>query len=366
MSFRKKLGLLLLAAAIIGLLLFAFRPKPVAVSAAEVIRAPLQVTLAYEGRTRVKDRFVIGAPVTGYAPRLMLEEGDAVRAGEVLLQLQPQPPGLLDPRNLQQAQARVAEARSAHEFARSELARIRTLFQSGNVSESQLNEAESIAAQARARLSAALAAASRPDSDATDQVPLIAPANGRVLEVAHKSAGAVAPGEPILTIGDPERLEAAVDVLSSDAVRLAAGMPVLFERWGGGIDLEGRVRTIEPAAFTEVSALGVEEQRVWVIADITSPASEWRRLGDGYRVEARFILWQDDDVLQAPASAVFRHNEGWAAFVMSEGRAQLRRVQIGRRGELAVQVLDGLSAGERVLTHPDSDIEDGTRVAVRE
>ncbi|SCZ52714.1 efflux RND transporter periplasmic adaptor subunit [Thiohalomonas denitrificans] len=366
MSFRKKIGLLLLAAAIVGLLLFAFRPTPVVVSAAEVIRAPLRVTLEYEGRTRVKDRFVIGAPANGYAPRLMLEEGDAVSAGEVLLRLRPQPPVLLDPRNLQQAQAAVEEARSAHEFARSELARIRKLFERGDVSESQFNEAESIAAQARARLSAALAAASRPDSDATDEVPLIAPADGNVLEIAHKSAGAVAPGEPILTIGNPERLEAAIDVLSSDAVRLSPGMPVLFERWGGGIDLEGEVRTVEPAAFTEVSALGVEEQRVWVIADITSPRNQWQQLGDGYRVEARFILWQGDDVLQAPASAVFRRGEAWAAFVMAEGRAQLRQVEVGRRGELAVQILDGLSAGEQVITHPDSDIEDGTRVAMRE
>ncbi len=365
MSLRKKLALLLLAVAIIGLLVYAFWPKPIPVSVAGVVRAPLRVTLEYEGRTRVKDRFVIGAPVTSFAPRLMLEEGDTVREGEVLLRLQPVPPNLIDPRNLEQAQAQVAEARAAYEFARSELARIRTLFQKGDVSESQLREAETAAEQARARLSAALAATRRPDFDATDEIPLVAPADGRVLEIAHESAGVVTPGEPILSIGNPDRLEVAVDVLSSDAVRLSPGMPVLFERWGGGVDLEGTVRTIEPAAFTEVSALGVEEQRVWIISEITSPRSVWQPLGDGYRVEARFILWQGDSVLQAPASAVFRRGDSWAAFVVTGGEAELRSVAVGHRGELAVQVLEGLVPGELVITHPDNEIEEGTPVAIR-
>lgn len=366
MSSRKKLGLLLLAAVVLGLLLFAFRPKPVPVSVAEVVVAPLRVTLEYEGRTRVRDRYVIGAPLASYAPRLLLEEGDPVQAGQVVLRLQPVPPNLLDPRSQEQAQAQLAEARAAYEFARSELQRLQALFEQGLVPRSQLEQAQAAAEQARAALEAAQAAVRRPDFEGTEEVPLRSPVAGSVLEIFHKSAGVVAPGEAILSVGDPDRLEVAVDVLSSDAVRLRPGMPVLLERWGGGADLEGRVRTVQPSAFTEVSALGVEEQRVWVIVDITSPPSLWEQLGDGYRVEARFILWQDDDVLQAPASAVFRRGDTWATFVFAEGYAELRPVVVGQRGELAVQIFKGLVPGEYVITHPDTDLEDGMPVAIRE
>jgi HlyD family secretion protein len=198
------------------------------------------------------------------------------------------------------------------------------------------------------------------------RVAISSPVHGRVLKVQHESEGVVAAGEALIEIGDPRALEVEVEVLSDDAVRIGPGTRVLLERWGGAGPLEGRVRAVEPAGFTKVSALGVEEQRVLVISDIVSPPERWERLGDGYRVEARFILWEGEDVLQAPSSALFRHEEGWAVFVMKNGRALRRQVETGRRSGLSAEVLSGLSEGEMVIPHPDRSIEDRTRVKLRE
>ena len=166
-------------------------------------------------------------------------------------------------------------------------------------------------------------------------------------------------------VGDPHALEVEVDVLSADAVRLHPGTKVEFERWGGDGKLEGKVRIVEPVGFTKVSALGVEEQRVWVIVDFTSPAAQWQTLGDGYRVEASFILWEGDDVLQVPASTLFRDGEKWALFVVQDGKAVKRDVQVGQRNGLSAQILSGIKAGDRVIVHPDDQVKDGVRVAVR-
>jgi HlyD family secretion protein len=163
------------------------------------------------------------------------------------------------------------------------------------------------------------------------RVPVRSPITGRILKVPHECEGPVRTGEPLLEVGDPSLLEVEVDVLSDDAVKIRPGMRVLFDRWGGDEPLEGRVRVVEPVGFTKISALGVEEQRVFVIADFTSLPEQWQRLGDGYRVEARFVLWHEDDVLQVPASSLFRYNEGWAVFVVENGRAVRREVQVGQR-----------------------------------
>ena len=182
-----------------------------------------------------------------------------------------------------------------------------------------------------------------------------------MLTLHRESEGVVNAGEPLLELGNPAALEIAVDVLSADAVRIQAGTPVIFERWGGE-PLHGRVRTVEPVGFTKISALGVEEQRVLVIADLTSPREQWQRLGDGYRVEASFILWAADDVLQVPTSALFRHQGGWAVFVVGDGRALRRAVELGRRSGLRAQIVAGLEPGDRVIVHPDDRIADGVRV----
>jgi HlyD family secretion protein len=368
-STRKRLVLILIAFVVIGFLWWSFRPEPIPVSVAEVHRGPLQVTVQQEGRTRVHDRYVVAAPVTGYAERLVFEVGDAVRQGQVLMRVNPSLSQPLDPRSRAQAEAQVAEAEAAHELALADLERIRSLFRRGDVSQSAFDQARTAVDRARANLAAAralLAKAPSGRTPAAEYVPVTAPVAGRILAIDRKSEGPVTVGTPLLAIGDPDTLEVAVDVLSSDAVRLREGMRVRLDRWGGGEPLEGRVRRVEPAGFTKISALGVEEQRVWTLVDITSPREQWRNLGDAYRVEASFILWESNDALQVPASAVFREGERWAVFVVEDRFARKRRVEVGRHGGLDVQILDGLVVGERVVTHPDDALADGAAVVLRE
>ncbi len=198
-----------------------------------------------------------------------------------------------------------------------------------------------------------------------ETVEVRSPINGRLLGLMRESEGVVGAGQPLLEIGDPNALEVVVDLLSTDAVKVESGTRVLFERWGGESTLEGRVRVVEPTGFTKVSALGVEEQRVWVVVDLTSPSSAWQRLGSGYRVEARFILWEGGHILQIPSSALFRHAGEWAVFIVEDERAERRKVTIGRRNGLRTQILSGLTEGEQVVLHPDEGIEPGTRVDTR-
>jgi HlyD family secretion protein len=192
-----------------------------------------------------------------------------------------------------------------------------------------------------------------------------APVAAQVLKLLQESEGAVATGQPLLEIGNPASLEVEVEVLSTHAVKIAPGSKVILDRWGGGQTVEGTVRRVEPSGFTKISALGVEEQRVRVIVDFVSPREDWQSLGDGYRVEARFVLWQGDDILQVPTSALFRQGEGWAVFAVEGGRARLTPVETGQRAGLATQVVSGLAAGTRVVSHPDDKIADGTRVKPR-
>jgi HlyD family secretion protein len=194
---------------------------------------------------------------------------------------------------------------------------------------------------------------------------VVSPVAGRILKLHRESEGIVAVAEPLVEVSNPRSLEVEVEVLSSDAVRISPGTRVLFERWGGDQPLEGAVRRIEPVGFTKISALGVEEQRVLVIADFTSPAETWERLGDNYRVEAVFVLWEGDNVLQVPASALFRLEQDWAVFVAANGHAGLRPVQVGHRSGLNAEITSGLQEGERVITHPGNEIEDGAAIEFR-
>jgi len=203
------------------------------------------------------------------------------------------------------------------------------------------------------------------DKHAQETVPIRSPISGRILKLEHECEGPVRTGEPLMEVGDPTVLEVEVDVLSADAVKIKPGMKVLFDRWGGDEPLQGVVRTVEPVAFTKISALGVEEQRVLVISDFTSPKELWERLGDGYRVEAQFVIWQNDDTLQVPTSSLFRYQDGWAVFVIDNNRARLRAIKVGHRSGLTAQILDGVKQGERVVNHPGDEIENGTRVKVR-
>ena len=395
MSLKRKTGFILLAVVMAAALAWGFWPAPVLVEVAVVTEAPLSVSVEEEGQTRVKDRFVISAPVAGYLQRIQLDVGDRVEQRQVLAVMEPLRPEVLDPRSRARAEAQVAAAEAAlhaaeeqaaaasaeTKFARAELARKRRLQADSLVSVGELDAAETRAHQtaaeqrsadfgvdvARFELEAAQTALQFSISDNGDAAPetvkLRAPVTSRVLQLHHESEGVVATGEALLEIGDPAALEVAVDVLSADAVRIQPGTPVEFHRWGGELPLDGVVRSIEPTGFTKVSALGVEEQRVWVIADLTTPREQWQQLGDGYRVEAHFILWQDAAVLQVPASALFRSADGWAAFAVVDGRARLTQVRTGRNNGLVTQIIAGLDAGASVIVHPDDRIEDGVRVS---
>lgn len=377
----------LLAAA----LAYGFYPKPLQLDIAAVTRAPLRVTIEQEGRTRVVDRYVVAAPVAGYARRIPFDVGHAIDAGATLVELEPQRPQVLDARSRAEALARVSgatsradaasqgriAARAESALAQQELARVRDLRGAGYATAADLDRAAANAARSTALLRSAefnaataaheLAAARTAlmYADAPPSSRLLAvrsPVAGRILRIPRKSEGPVGAGQALVEIGDPAALEVEVDLLSSDAVRVRPGTRVLFERWGGAVPLQGEVKRVEPAGFTKISALGVEEQRVWVIVAITSPRSTWQRLGDGYRVEASFIVWEGRDVLQVPASSLFRDGGQWSAYVVESGRAERRHVRPGASNGLQTEILDGLAAGERVITHPDDRVRDGLRV----
>jgi HlyD family secretion protein len=392
---RRRLFLAAIAVLIAAGLFYGFRPQPVAVDMGAATRGPLRVTVEQEGRTRVVDRYVVSSPVAAYEQRIDLEVGDTVQRGAALVRLEAQRAEVLDPRQRAAAEARVAAAQAAvkaaeqnaqaaragADFAQKDAERIRKLRAGGFVNQDAEDraaaEAERSAAQLRSAQFAvdtaryemeaartALRYAAEP-SAAKEPIMVRAPVAGRVLKIPRKSEGVVTAGQALMEIGDPRALEVEVDVLSADAVRLHPGTKVEFERWGGEGKLEGKVRVVEPVGFTKVSALGVEEQRVWVIVDFTSPAAQWQQLGDGYRVEASFILWQDNNVLQVPASALFRDGTGWALFVAQQDRAVKRDVQVGQRNGLSAQILSGINEGDRVIVHPDDQVRDGARVAVR-
>lgn len=381
---------------IVAALVYGFRPQPRLVETASVIRAPLQVAIEEEGKTRVIDRYVITAPVAGTACRVDLNVGDRVDKNQLLLTISPLQSQALDPRSRAVAEARVAAAEAAlraadqnvdsaradAELADNELKRLQPLAEQGHISVTRLDQAtaqkRSTAAALRSaefavdvakhELEAARTAlryTGNPSSNTEDRVQVLAPVDGRILKLQHECEGVVARGEPLLEIGDTRSLEIETDVLSASAVQIKPGMTVLYERWGGEKSLTGQVRRVEPVGFTKISALGVEEQRVLIISDITSPPEEWQTLGDGYRVESRFILWEEQDVLQIPASALFRSDGQWTLFVMQDNRARRRAVKVGRSNGLSAQILEGLTEGEAVITHPDDTIDDGVRVKRR-
>ena len=397
MPTRRSIGLALVAVLAAAALVWGFRPRPVAVETGVASRAPLAVTVEEEGRTRVRDRFEISAPVAGFVRRLDLDAGDSVTRNQVVAELEPLRSTVLDPRTQAEAQARVASAeyalqaaeqktlaaaaeasRAQHEFARR-----KKLRESGGISQEEVDTAELLARRtiaeqrsaafavevARFELEAARTAlsysAAQPTPASVERVQVRTPVAGRVLKLVRRSEGVVAAGETLIEIGDPAALEVEVDVLSCDAVRIAPGTLVRLARWGGDADLLGRVRIVEPAGFTKVSALGVEEQRVWVIADITSPPEQWQRLGDGYRAEASFVLWQGDDVLQVPAGALFRHGDGWAVFRVDGSRARLHPVEVGHNNGFAAEIVKGLDVDDRVIVHPSDAVEDSVRIAPR-
>ena len=388
-----------MALALAVALAWLFRPAAVPVDLVEVGRGPLVVSVADEGETRVRDMYVVSAPVPGRMRRIDLEVGDTVVADQtVIARIEPSDPASLDVRSAAEARAsldaaaasrthaaaQVRRAQAELEFAKSELARIRILARSHTVSENDLDSAERRAKTADAALGEARAEqqvreseyqvararlmtpASRTRTADCDCVTVFSPVSGDVLRVVTESEGVVQSGTPILEVGDPDKLEVVVDLLSSDAVQVQAGQRAIIEAWGGSEPLEGVVRRVEPFGFTKVSALGIEEQRVNVIIDIKEPRKEWQRLGHGYRVEPRIVLWEGRDVLKVPLSALFRQGQRWAVFVADGGQAVLREVDIGRENGLEAEVTSGLEVGERIVLHPGDRVAPGARLEERD
>jgi HlyD family secretion protein len=408
---KRWLWIFLLIAVVLGAAFYVMRPQPVTADTTTVAYKPLRVTVEEEGKTRIRDRFVVSAPVAGYVRRVRWNEGDSVRAGDVAAVLEPLRAEVLDTRTREQNEARLRAAEAAVRVAqarlttveeqsraaradadywREQLAREEKLAKSGDIAKERVDrtrtEADRTQAsrraaenavttaraeieQARAEVEAARAALLNPATAAQraggDVVSVRFPVSGRVLRVVKESEGVVQAGAPIIELGNVRALEVEVEVLSVDAVKMKPGTTVEFTRWGGDQPLTGQVRVVEPSGFTKISALGVEEQRVRVIADITSAESQWQRLGEGYRVEAVFILWQGERVLQVPASALFRNGDQWFVFAVENSIARRREVRIGHRSGLAAEILSGLKEGDIVIPHPDENVQDGKEVAAK-
>ena len=378
-------------------LIYGFWPKPVLVEVARAVYSPFRVTIEEEGKTKVKDRFICSAPVAGFMRRIELRVGDGVKKGERLFVLEPLHSQVLDPRSRAEAQFAVSAAQASVkeaeereqslkvdvEFTAKRYARFKLLFDSGLITKDEFDRIETQAQQARAVYLAAQATTAVMRSElkrrqsvladyavrvSKDQETVVvrSPKSGRVLKLYRESEGAVTMGEPVIEIGDSKDIEVRVELLSADAVKIRPGTPVAFERWGGAPLLMGKVRTIEPSGFTKISSLGVEEQRVLVIVDMTSDANIRSQLGDGYRVEARFTVWEGQNVLQVPASALFRVGEKWAVFTVDNGRAARRTfVEVGHRNGLHAEILSGISEGAVVITQPDDAIKESGRIRVR-
>jgi HlyD family secretion protein len=354
----------------------------------------MQVTIDEEGETRVRDRFVVSAPVAGQLQRILLEPGDAVSKGTVVARLVPADAPLLDPRTRAEYAAAVEASRAAVaqtqaerdraaailDNARDVLGRREQLVEAGAVAredldsarrdvkaaEGTLRAADAAVAQTRHQLDLALARLQTPATAAGGRtIELRAPVDGVVLKRVHESQTVVPPGEALIEIGDPGRIEIVSDLLSTDAVQVSPGQAVHIEQWGGGQSLAASVRRVEPAGFMKVSALGVEEQRVNVIIDFADPTAG-RRLGDGYRVEVRIVLWQADKVVTVPVGSLFRRGTEWAVFAVEGDVARLRMVELGHRNSEVGEIVKGLQPGETVVLHPPDTLTDGARVVQRE
>jgi len=398
----------LIAVGIVAAVGYGLIPEPVEVDLAKIDKGAIRVTVDQDGKTRIRERYVVSTPLAGRLLRIDLDPGDEVKSGETLLAtVEPRDPELLDARSIAQAEARVKAAEVAlqqmvpmlekaqadQEFAEAELKRTRDArsLSPQAVTESEiqsrllayrtstalLRSASHNEEIARFELDQTRAALIRSRPQAGVAPPAVngangwnftirSPINGRVLRVFQESSAVVSAGTPLLELGDPHDLEVEIDVLSRDAVKIRAGAQVLLEHWGGPNVLQGRVRLVEPSAFTKISTLGVEEQRVNVIVDLLDPPQDRTSLGDGFRVEARIIVQEAADVLKAPTSALFRVGQWWAVFRVNDRVARQQLVQLGLQNGLEAEVLEGLSVGDQVVVHPGDHIADGTAIRERE
>jgi HlyD family secretion protein len=393
MKTRNRIALGVALAAVAALVVWSLQPRPVAVEVARVVQGPFEQTIVDDGKTRVRERYVISAPLAGRVERISLEEGDTVRAGETVALLTPTAPAFLDARTARELQERVGAAQAQQARARAEtlkvlaqrdqaradLERQAKLASGGFVSDTAREQAalalrtaeRSVDAARHAEeaaghdLAQARAALTRYRSgDTSAKWEVTSPVNGAVLKVIQKSEAPVALGAPLLEVADSRSLEAVVDVLSQEAVAIRPGMRARVELGQGVAPLPALVRRVEPAAFTKVSALGVEEQRVNVILDFAGPLDQVWTLGDGFRVEAHIVTHREDKAVKVPVGALFRDGEGWAVFVAADGRAVKRALDVPRRNGVEAMVQDGVKPGERVIVYPSDALRDGSRIEI--
>jgi HlyD family secretion protein len=395
MRLIKRLLLPVGAVALLGLLVLALRPRPVDVEVAEVVRGHFEETIVEDGKTRVRERYTVAAPVAGTLLRIGLKAGDAVTAGSVVGSILPNPAPLLDFRARQEAEQRLgaaeaAEARTAFMMAltegtaaqaRIDADRSRKLVTQGAAPHSRLEHDELALHTAQEELGAARSAHHAAEHEVAVAQAVLAsddtahdgvqasqvrsPVGGRVLRVLQESEAPVTIGTPLVEIGDPTDIEVVADFLTTDAVRIHPGDTAWIEDWGGDKPLPGPVRRIEPGGFTKVSALGVDEQRTNAVIDIAAPPDERPTLGDAYRVDARVVVAAIDDAIILPAGALFRDRDGWAAFVVADGVARKRTVTLSHRSQTSAAVQAGVQAGEQVVLFPTDAIADGVRVRPR-
>lgn len=393
----KRLVMLLTLAAIAAGFYYATMERPALVDIAVVRTAPMAVSIEAEGTARIRDVFTISATVAGHLDRSSLEVGDRVRANQtVVASIHPVDPPFLDQRTRSERDASISAARaglalarveltraqSALNLAQSEYARSEQLAKTRLVSDRelerafnnvQLRKAEVASAQAMIRLRTAELARSRaslvqptdsasPPDDTACCVSITAPVDGIVLKIITRSEQVIPSGAPIAQIGDPRALEVAIDLLSRDAVRVEIGSRVRLTDWGGDSDLMGTVRRIDPAAFTKVSALGIEEQRVFVIVDLDRVAES---LGHGYRVVARLTVWESARALQVPIGALFRDKGSWSVFVVNQGRLRMTKIEIGQMNQSDAEVLSGLVDGDQVVLYPNDQLRHESLVQSR-
>jgi HlyD family secretion protein len=386
----------LIIASLLALALLAaywlLRPRPILVEVAPVTEQPFTMIVEEDGRTRVRDRFVVSAPLAGRVPRSTLRAGDVVKAGQSLATITPYIAPLLDPRVQEElkervgaAEAALEEAKALHERAKVILARASTdlertkqlrardvappaqlerdtfTFQAAErdvaAAELRHHAAEHALEQARTALKR-----SGETGEGAERFPVSSPIDGRVLKVIQESESVISLGAPLLELGDPADLEVIVDLLTTDAALVREGAKVALERWGGATPLVGRVRRVEPSGFTKVSALGVEEQRVWVVIDIVSPREAWTTLGDGYRVDVKINVDEMETATVVPIGALFRRGDAWQAFLVDRGLARLRTVKILRRSGRLAAVAEGLRPGETVIVYPSQALKDGSAI----
>ncbi|MBM3840399.1 MAG: efflux RND transporter periplasmic adaptor subunit [Verrucomicrobia bacterium] len=372
------------AVLIVAILVAGLWPQPVPVETARATLGTLRSSIDEEGRTRLKQRYTVSAPVSGQLRRIDLKPGAEVRADEtVVAVIDPLPPAMLDARSRSLAEARrdtalasLEKARAAHRFAASELRRFEKLYADKTVPIQELETvqlressaakdkaaAESALRQAEAELAEFLPGSDGKPNSSRTPTEVKSPATGCVLRVVEESARVVTAGVSLLEVGDPKELEVVIEVLSRDGAAILPGARVELDQWGGSEPLQAKVRLVEPSAFTKISALGVEEQRVNVIADLITPAEQRRSLGDNFRVEARIIVWETDQALKVPSGALFRRGPQWAVFVVSEGRARLRPVNVGRASGAETQIVEGLKEGDAVILYPGDRVRDGQHV----